>query len=99
MTAFYAIMRDYFADNFTDYFAIILRLLRLFHGVGTPKMGMCKKQFLTQSRRNDRLVSMKNACASASTGRRADRRESCLMERSCTIIRMIFSILRIICLG
>jgi hypothetical protein len=44
---------------------------------------------------------MKNACASASTGWRADRMESCLMERSCTtsIIRIIFSIIRIICLG
>ena len=42
---------------------------------------------------------MKNACTSESTGRSADRRESCLMERSGTIIHLIFSILRNICLG
>ncbi len=53
-------------------------------------MGMCRQQFLTQSRRNDWLVSMKNACSSASTGWRTDRMESCLMERSCTIMRIIF---------
>ncbi len=73
----------------------------LWQGVGTRKMGMCRQQFLTQSWRNDWLVSMKNACssASASTGRRADRMDSGLMERSGTIIRIIFSIKRIICLG
>jgi hypothetical protein len=62
-------------------------------------MGMCRQRFSTQSWRNDWSVSMKNACASASTGRRADRMESCLMEPPCTIIRIIFSIIRIICLG
>ena len=45
------------------------------------------------------LVSMKNVWTSASTGRRADRIESCPMERSCTIIRVMFSIIRIIFLG
>jgi hypothetical protein len=87
MIPLYAIMRDYFTiirDYFTDYFTIIRDYFtdytRLFHGVGTSKMGMCRQQFFTQSRRNDWLVlmKMKNACASASTGRRADRMESCL---------------------
>ena len=71
----------------------------LWQGVGTRKMGMCRQQFLTQSWRNDWLVSKKNACSTASTGRRADRMESCLMERSGTIIRIIVPIIRIICLG
>jgi hypothetical protein len=56
---------------------------------------MCRQQFFIQSWRNDWLVSMKNACSSASTGRRADRMESCLMGRSCTIICIYFSIIRI----
>ena len=88
-------MRDYFTiicDYFTDY-------LWLFHGVSTWKMGMCRQQFLTQSWRNDWLVSMKNACAPASTGRHTDRMENCLMESACTIIRIIVSIIHIICLG
>ncbi len=84
-------------------FAIIVHYFSyyslLWQCVGTWKMGMCRQQFLTQSWRNDWLVSTKNACSSASTGRRAYRMESCLMERSCTIIRIIVSIIRIICLG
>ncbi len=69
---FHRLFCDYFTiirDYFTDY-------TRLFHGVSTRKMGMCRQQFLTQSRRNDWSVSMKNACASVSTGRLADRMES-----------------------
>ena len=84
-------------------FAIIVHYFSyyslLWQGVGTRKMGMCRQQFLTQSWRNDSLVSNKNACSTASTGRRADRMESCLMERSGTIIRIIVPIIRIICLG
>ena len=84
-------------------FAIIVHYFSyyslLWQGVGTRKMGMCRQQFLTQSWRNNSLVSNKNACSTASTGRRADRMESCLMERSSTIIRIIVPIIRIICLG
>ena len=106
MLDYFTIIRDYFYDYFTIIFPIITDYsdyfydyFRLFQGVGTRKMGMCRQQFLTQSRRNDGLASMKNACSSASTGRRSDRMENCLMERSCTIIRIIFSIMRIILLG
>ena len=67
----------------------------LWQGVGTQKMGICRQQFLTQSWRNDSLVSNKNACSTALTGRRADRVESCLMERSGTIIRIIVPVIHL----
>ncbi len=92
---YFTIIRDYFYDNFfdnvsdyscmapADYTRLFFDYLRLFHGVGTRKMGKCRLHFLTLSRRNDGLVSMTNTCPSASTVRHADRMESCLMERSC----------------
>ncbi len=56
MLDYFTIIRDYFHDYFTDYFAMFLRLYaiifpyysRLFHGMGTRKMGMCRQQFLTK---------------------------------------------------
>ncbi len=97
MISLYAITRDYDTIIFpiifpimSEYTRFCFEYLRLFRGVGTRKMGMCRPQLLTQSRRNDWLVSMKYACSSSSTGRRADRIESCLMECSCTITRIIF---------
>ena len=54
-------------------FAIIIHYFSyyslLWHDVGTRKMGMCRQQFLTQSWKNGWLVSKKNACSTASTGR------------------------------
>ncbi len=86
----------------SDYVQLFFQLseiyFRLFHSVCTRNMEMCRQQFLIQTCWNDWLVSMKDACSSASTGL-PDRIESCLMERSGTIIRIIFSIIRIICLG
>jgi hypothetical protein len=53
---------------FYDYQLLFFRLYALFHCIWARKMGICRQQFLNQSRRNDWLVSMKNACSSASTG-------------------------------
>ncbi len=85
-----AIILLLYAIIFTTIFPIVLRLfhdytrlfcdyLHLFHGISTRRMGICRQQFLTQSWRNDWLVSMKNACSSALTGRRADRMESWIL--------------------
>ena len=72
---------------------------QLWQGAGIWKMARGRQQCLTQAWRNDSTVSMKNASSSALTGRHTYRMESCLRECSCTIIRIIFSIIRIICLG
>ncbi len=99
---------DYLSDYFSDYVGlnhdviVFIDYFRLFQGVCTLKMGICRRLFLTHHdscRNSDWLALMKNACTSASTGRPTDRMESCLMERSGTIIHIIFSIVRIICLG
>ena len=47
---FYDYFYDYFSDYcdyFYDYFDYFFDYFRLFHGVGTRKMGMCRQQFLT----------------------------------------------------
>ena len=85
-----------------DYVTIIATIVSIIRIMAQPKVAFwvgihCRLQ--VNRLRNDCLVSMKNACTSASIGRRADRMESCLMERSGTIIRIMFSIIHIMCLG
>jgi len=85
-----------------DYVTIIAIIFSIIRIMPQPKVAFwvgihCRLQ--ANRLRNDWLVSMKNACTSASIGRRADRGESCLMERSGTIIRIMFSIIHIMCLG
>ena len=113
ITHYVTIIHYYFSDYFSYYDTCLLLFFLLWHiishyfsyyfqlwqGVGTRKMGRGRQQFLTQAWRNDSKVSVKNASSTASTGRHTYRMESCLRELSCTIIRIIFSIIRIICLG
>ncbi len=103
---YFTIIRDYFYDYISDYisdynelYAIIFSIISDYFTASAPGRWECTDNHGGMTGQCQWRMPAHLHRLEQQSGRRADRMKSCLMERSCTIIRIIFSLMRIICLG